>query len=124
MEQEIASFDYTVTSVTVRNDPDGAKHFEINFEGAIAGGWEATTLATMQLRTRDLRNGRFTAVGVAYLEDGKVMDAEVSGIMQTLPGHKWRTRGQTLTPDGRAILVQGEIELATRRYTGKYYSVE
>ncbi|MBX9605485.1 MAG: hypothetical protein K2Y51_04630 [Gammaproteobacteria bacterium] len=121
MEQEIASFDYTVTSVTVRNAPDGAKHFEINFEGVIQGAWEATTLATMQLRTRDLQNGSFTTVGVAYLRDGKVLDAEVSGTMQTLPGHKWRTRGQTLTPDGRAILVIGEMELATRSYKGRYY---
>ena len=119
--KEIAKFDMQSTSITVSALPGGGRRFQLNLEGSVTGAWDGTALITMIADSNDLVTGTFTNVVAGYLNDGGVVTGTGSGTLQSTGGHKWRLRGTDLTSDGKAIVTEGVLDLATRKFSGSIY---
>ena len=117
--KEIATFSLKSTSLTYAIDGAG----QANFEGTVQGeGLTGAVLGTLHIAGEPgAKNGTCTWVGSVYLENGEETTGTSQGTWEKSGTHKWRIRGILSLSDGRTQLSDGELELATRTYTGKLY---
>jgi hypothetical protein len=121
--KEIGSFSLTSTSMTKGVDSTGNHTFVMNMEGQVSGGWNGTVLATIIATTADINTGSYTISVAVYLDDGEVLTGSGCGIIRSLGGHKWRLNGVDLISDGTCIASEGDLELATRTYSGNVFEL-
>ena len=60
-------------------------------------------------------------VGTSYLDSGEEVNAKGEGTWESVGTHKWRIRGMNYLSNGRTIVGDGVIDLATRSFTGTLY---
>jgi hypothetical protein len=65
------------------------------------------------------KSGTFSWCSAAYLDDGEQLSGSGSGSYESIGKHRWRTQGFVQISDGRTIVTEGEIDLATRSWKGK-----
>ena len=67
------------------------------------------------------KSGTYSLCVSVFLDDGNEMSATGSGTYESNGKHHWATQGTAQLPDGRTIILTGEIDLASRSWTGKSF---
>ena len=110
-------FSLKTTSISVSAGPAGSTIVQCNLEGTATGlGAIIATAAFV-----GGKNGTFSYHGAAYLDNGDTASATGNGTYESIGIHRWRTVGFLQTSLGGAIITEGEIDFATRSWTGKVF---
>jgi|ERR1051326_1545746 hypothetical protein len=102
------------TSITVSPGPAGSTLSQVNFEGT-ATGFGAVLGTAIFVGDK---SGTYSWCAQAYLDSGETLSGNGPGTFESTARHKWRTRGIVTLSDGRALNTEGDIDLATRSWTG------
>jgi hypothetical protein len=114
--KQLGEFNTKQVSMRVREDGK----IEVNFEGTISGYGHG--FSTMTVTVGDGKADGYEWNGIAYAENGDITQATGHGRWERIGPNKWAINGTTRTRDGRTtVLSEGEMELATGIYSGKYY---
>lgn len=89
-----------------------------NWEGPVTGF--GTVVGTMT-GVGAPKSGSFGYHGVAYLDNGDGLTGSGSGTRESVGKHRWRTQMIVQISDGRALISEGEIDLASRSWNGKLF---
>ncbi len=65
------------------------------------------------------KSGTYSSCSQVYLDDGEVVRADGSGSYESVGKHRWRTQGFVQSSTGDSAVNDGEIDLASRSWTGK-----
>ncbi len=105
------------TSLTITPGPAESVITQGNCEGTATG--LGTILGTGTFVGG--KSGTWSWCSQAYLDNGDQITAGGSGTYESSGKHRWRTAGIHPQSDGRELVSEGEIDLATRSWTGKLY---
>jgi hypothetical protein len=120
--KEIGVYDLKSTSVTLVPGKRDTTTVHINYEGELTGEHACTVFATMTLESPDGKDGTYTICARWFLDTGEILDAVGEGQTTLLgDGHKWLVAGVGKVSNGQNAAVEGEIDLATRSFTGKMF---
>lgn len=101
-----------------RRDSTGAKfclrQFELNQTASGNHRGTATFVGA--------KSGTYSWCSQAYLDDGEVVTGAGPGAYESVGKHRWRTQGSVQISAGRTVPTEGEIDLATRPWTGKIFA--
>jgi hypothetical protein len=67
------------------------------------------------------KSGTFSVCAAAYSENGDTLTGTGKGTFESIGRHKWRVQELFHVSDGRPLEVEGEIDLATRTWTGEIF---
>ncbi|MGR8947722.1 MAG: hypothetical protein ACU84Q_06715 [Gammaproteobacteria bacterium] len=118
--KEIGTFSADGMSISVSQDSDGGRVFEISDERTVSGGWNEAVLSTMVARTYGFQTRAYTSEVVAYLDNGETPSRQVPGVLKGLGNHKWQINGVDLVSDGSRISAEGVMSLADRNLKGTW----
>lgn len=122
MGKELGKFSMNATSITNLPSDGGFRYGEGNFEGTVTGEMAGAVLLTLSFKSADMKDGTYTTVAAGFLENGDVVNGEGGGSYQSIGPGKWRMRGTDVLNDGSVILVEGEMDLASRTYNGTVHA--
>jgi len=111
----IGEFSMKMVTVTLEAGPAASILNQVNFEGTATGFGAIYETATFVGGAKD---GSFTLVGVAYLDNGDSIGATGRGTYESKGRHRWATASTVELSDGRRISGVGEIDLASRTWKG------
>lgn len=111
--KSITDFTLKITSLTFT---EGAGE-SLNVQGNLVGPVLGTTVFT----NAGEKSGTWRFCGVAYLETGDSIRGIAHGTHESSGVHKWRTRGVEKLSDGRTVALEGEVDLATRTWSGQLF---
>jgi hypothetical protein len=117
--KEIGEFSLKFTSLTFTPGPGGSVLVQANCEGTAAGF--GAVLGTGTFVSAGMKSGTWSWCGAAYLDNGDSITGNGQGTHESSGRHKWRTQGINHLSDGRTLAVEGEIDLASRSWTGKLF---
>lgn len=103
------------TSLTFMPGPAGSTLVQGNYEGTATGGF-GTVAGTSTFVGG--KSGTFEYCGMAWLDDGSELAIAGPGSFESTGKHHWKTHAILQVSDGRAMLSEGEIDLASRKWTG------
>jgi hypothetical protein len=113
--KEIGSFSFKLTSVSYAG-PEGSAQLNVDGKADRYG----TVLGTLVLSgAPGAKNGSASWRGEGFLENGEVVAGTGEGSWQEIGKHKWRTRMIIRVSDGEIFASDGQLDLASRSYTGK-----
>jgi hypothetical protein len=113
--KEIGDFSFKLTSVSYPGDDPTAL---INVDGTATG--YGTVLGTLTLRGEPgAKGGPASWRGDGFLDDGEMVHGIGHGTWEEIGHHKWRTRMIIAVSDGQTFASDGELDLATRSFSGK-----
>lgn len=92
----------------------------VNFEGTATGF--GVVLGTMTATSAGQKNGTWSWCSAAYLDNGDSVTGNGQGTYSSGGPNRWRTQGFIQISDGRTIRTEGELELATRVWSGKLFA--
>ncbi len=120
--KEIGDFSLKISSMTfVPGEGDGMV-IQANCEGPLSGaGIEGTVLGTATFEPAGAPQGTYDWCGASYLPHGDVITGTAHGSFHSVGANKWRTLGVNHLSDGRTVATEGEIELASRTWSGKLF---
>lgn len=107
------------TSFTLTPGPAGSIVTQGNYEGPVTGEVAGTLIGTVTFVGG--KSGTYSLCVSVFLDDGNEMSATGSGTYESSGKHRWSTQGVAQLPDGRTITLTGEIDLASRSWTGKSF---
>jgi hypothetical protein len=114
--KQVGEFSFKQTSHTVAKTG-----YKLNFHGTAAGFGTVQGTLTVRADAPGTPGGTCSWEAVGFLEDGKWVSGVGEGTWETVGKHKWRIRQYHSVSDGRNVLSDGELELATLSYQGKLY---
>jgi hypothetical protein len=115
--KQVGEFSFKFTSVTVTPGPAGSVLVQGNCEGPATGFGAVLGTATFV----GGKSGTFSWCAAAYLDNGEQRSGTGSGTFENIGKHRLRTQGFVQISDGRTVASEGEIDLATRSWTGKIF---
>jgi hypothetical protein len=115
--KQIGEFSLKTTSLTFTPGPGGSTLVQANFEGTAQG--LGTVAGTATFVGAGMKSATYSWCGVAYLDNGDSITNNTQGTIESIGPHRWRTQAFGHLSDGRAMSVEGEIDFATRSWTGK-----
>jgi hypothetical protein len=115
----ITDFTLKITSLTFTEGLGESLDVQGNLEGTATGF--GSVLGTAAFTNAGEKSGTWKFCGVAYLENGDSIRGVAQGTHESSGVHRWRTRGVEKLSDGRTVALEGEIDLATRSWTGKLF---
>jgi hypothetical protein len=115
----IGEYSLKATSLTLTPGPGGSVLVQANYEGTGTGF--GTVLGTLTAASAGQKSGTWSWCAVAYLENGDSVTGTGQGSFQSDKPNHWQTQGIINISDGRTIALEGEIDLATRSWTGKLF---
>jgi hypothetical protein len=115
----IGEFSFKAVTIKYSPGPAGSVLVEPNWEGTAAGFGTVFGTATF---VGGSKNGTFSACWVAYLDNGEQVSGIGSGTYESSGKHHWRTRHVIHISDGTSIVNEGEIDLASRSWTGTNFA--
>jgi hypothetical protein len=120
--KQTGEFAYKSTSVTYAVTETG-RTVQANCEGTVTiAGVSSPSQGTMVARvTPGAKSGTCSWVGALYLNTGEEIHNIGEGTWEKTGAHKWRVRLLLYRSDGITRLIEGEIDLATRSYSGVAY---
>jgi len=118
--KQVTEFSLKTTSLTYSPGPEGNIVISQNYEGT-ATGFGAVLGTGTATGAIGMKSGTWTWFGAAYLENGDVLSGTGQGTFESMGTHKWRTVGFNQLSDGRTLALEGEVDLATRTWSGKLY---
>jgi len=111
----VGEFSLKMIIVTNSPGPAGSTLIQVNFEGTGTGFGAIFDTSTFIGGGRD---GTFSQVGAAYLENGEVLNGLGQGTYESKGKHRWSTASIIQISDGRRLASAGEIDLAARTWRG------
>ena len=111
----IGEFSLKMVTQTNTPGPAGSVLVQVNFEGSGTGFGAILDTSTFVGGGRD---GTFSQVGSAYLDNGDVLSGVGQGTYESKGKHRWSTQSIIQISDGRRLSSTGEIDLAARTWKG------
>jgi hypothetical protein len=111
----IGEFSLKMVTQTNTPGPAGSVLVQVNFEGSGTGFGAIFDTSTFIGGGRD---GTFSQVGSAYLDNGDVLSGVGQGTYESKGKHRWSTQSIIQISDGRRLSSTGEIDLAARTWKG------
>jgi hypothetical protein len=111
----IGEFSLKMVTQTNTPGPAGSVLIQVNFEGTGAGFGAIFDTSTF---TGGGKDGTFSQVGSAYLDNGDVLSGIGQGTYESKGKHRWATMSIIQISDGRRLSSTGEIDLASRTWKG------
>ena len=111
----IGEFSLKMVTQTNTPGPAGSVLVQVNFEGSGTGFGAIFDTSTFVGGGRD---GTFSQVGSAYLDNGDVLSGVGQGTYESKGKHRWSTQSIIQISDGRRLSSTGEIDLAARSWKG------
>jgi hypothetical protein len=111
----IGEFSLKMVGQTNSAGPAGSVLVQVNFEGTGTGFGTIFDTSTFVGGGRD---GTFSQVGSAYLDNGDVLSGIGQGTYESKGKHRWATSSIIQISDGRRLASVGEIDLASRTWKG------
>lgn len=105
------------TSFTITPGPAGSVVTHGNYEGSLTGELAGTLIGTVSFVGGT--SGTYSMCVSLFADDGQMISATGSGSYEGNGKHHWATYGTAQYPDGRSIILVGEIDLASRSWSGK-----
>ncbi len=119
--KEIGDFTLNITSMNFEREDDTVL-VHANLEGPLSGaGIEGTVAGTATFDHVGATQGTYDWCGASYLPHGDVITGVAHGSFHSVGANKWRTLGINHLSDGRTVATEGEIELASRTWSGKLF---
>jgi len=115
--KQVGEFSLKCTTITVCPGPAGSTIRKCNFEGTLSS--VGTGVLTVEFVGG--RSGTFSLVGFVFRDDGETFSTTGQGQAEAIGIHRWRTTGIINRSTGDRRIAEGEIDLATRSWTGKQY---
>jgi hypothetical protein len=115
--KQVGEFSLKATSFTLTPGPAASVIVQANFEGSATGF--GAVLGTMTAASAGQKNGTWSWCAAAYLDNGDSVTGNGQGTFSSGGTNKWRTQGFIHISDGRTISNEGELDLATRTWSGK-----
>jgi hypothetical protein len=113
--KSVSEFSLKFTSLTYSPGLGGSVIIQANYEGTGTGFGTIQGTGTFV----GAKSGTFSVCTAAYLDDGEQLSAAGSGTYESSGKHRWRTQGFVQISDGRLLVSEGEIDLATKSWKGK-----
>ena len=114
--KEVGEFSYKITSV--RHAKDDGTLVEVTCDGTATG--YGTVLGTLIFESAPgAQDGTITFRAQGFLEGGVVVDGLGIGTFESSGTHKWRVRAVNKVSDGQTFASDGQLDLATRSFSGK-----
>ena len=117
--KQIGAWSCKFTSFTLTPGPAGSILTQGNYEGPTTGEVAGTALGTATFVGG--KSGTYSMCVSLYLDDGNELSATGAGTYESTGKHHWATQGAAQLSDGRAYTLTGEIDLASRSWTGKSF---
>jgi hypothetical protein len=121
--KELGDFSLKITSLTYTPGPAGSVLVQANCEGTASGQGAGALLGTATFMSAGMKSATFSWCGATYLDNGDSVTGIGQGTIESTGRHRWRSQGINHLSDGHTIRIDGEIDLATRSWVGKWYEV-
>ena len=115
--KSVGEYSSKFTSFTLTLGPAGSIVTQGNCEGTGTGF--GTTFGTAMFVGG--KSGTFSWCGSSFLDNGEQNSYTGPGTYESSGKHHWRTQGFVEVSDGRTLVSEGEIDLATRSWNGKIF---
>jgi hypothetical protein len=115
--KQAGEFSLKATSFTLTPGPAGSVIVQANFEGTATSF--GVVIGTMTAASAGQKNGTWSWCAAAYLDNGDSVTGNGQGTFSSGGTNRWRTQGFIQISDGRNIGLEGELDLATRLWSGK-----
>ena len=117
--KQIGEFSLKATTFTITPGPAGSVLVQVNFEGPATGF--GVVLGTMTAVSAGQKSGTWSWCAAAYLDNGDSVTGNGHGTFNSGGPNRWRTQGFIQISDGRTLASEGELDLATRMWSGKLF---
>jgi len=115
--KQIGEYSLKFNSFRYSPGPAGSVIVEGNCEGTASGfGAVLGTLTAV-----GGKGGTLGWCASAYLDNGDQLSGMGNGTYESVGKHRWRTQTIIQISDGRTISAEGEVDLATRSWSGKLF---
>jgi hypothetical protein len=115
--KQAGEYSFKFTSFTLVPGPGGSIPVQCNCEGSGTG--YGTVLGT--LTAVGGNGGTLSWCSHAFLENGDRLLGVGSGTYESSGKNRWRTQLVVQISDGRSLVAEGEVDLATRSWSGKLF---
>lgn len=113
---QIGEFSFKASTFTLRPGQAGGVILEVNLEGTSTGF--GLTLGTLTALIAGQKHGSWEWCGANFPETGCGLTGRGQGSFGDAGPNRWRTRGLLTISDGHCCVIDGELDLATRCWTG------
>jgi len=117
--KQAGEYSFKSTSATITPGPAGSVLSQVNFEGTATGFGAVIGTATFV----GGKSGTFSWCAQGYPDNADSVTGIGQGTFESIARNKWSTSVISQISDGRAVGAKGEIDLATRSWTGTLYEV-
>jgi len=115
--KEVGEYSHKFTSFTLTPGPAGSIVIQGNCEGGATGyGTIISTLSAV-----GGKSGTLSWCGAMSLDNGDQLTGIGSGTYESSGKNRWRTQLLVQISDGRTVLGEGEVDLASRSWSGKMF---
>ena len=123
MGKELGDFAFQTTSFGYSPGDGGAETVAMNMEGALEGpDGNLTVLGTLTgSPNADATSGTYTWLGRDFAADGTTRVATGGGYFSASGNGTWALRGYVSWSDGSGGAVEGELNLASRSLTDRFW---
>ena len=115
--KQAGEFSLKATTLTFTPGSAGSTLVQVNYEGTATGF--GAVLGTATYISAGMKSGTWSWCAAAYLDNGDSVTGNGQGTIESTGRHKWHTLGSIQISDGRIVGVDGEVDLATRTWSGK-----
>jgi hypothetical protein len=115
--QQSGEFSLKITSLTFTPGPAGSTLVHANVDGTATGFGAVLGTGTFVVG----KSGTHDWCGAAYLDNGDIVLTNGKGTHESSGQHKWRTQDIHYLSNGQTLGVEGEIDLAARTWSGKFF---
>jgi hypothetical protein len=113
--KQVGEYSLKFTSFRYTPGPAGSVIVEGNYEGTATGFEAVMGTATVV----GGKSGTLSYCSSVYLDNGDQLLGQGTGTYESIGKNRWRTHGYIHFSDGRTIVEEGEVDLATRSWKGK-----
>jgi len=118
--KQVGEFSAKLNTVTFSLGPHGSSILQANVEGSATG--LGAVWGTGSFVVGGGKSGTYSWCGIAYLDNGEQVANNGVGTYESIGKHRWRTQVPAVQlSDGRTLAFEGELDLATRSWTGKLF---
>lgn len=94
---------------------------EISWEGEVTGGELAGTVMLTGESEGTNEGGTYTTRVSGFLASGGTVNGTGGGSFELIGPARWRTRGVDRLSNGQTVATEGEVDLASRTWSGKIF---
>ena len=116
-EKQSGEFSFKITSLIFTPGPANSVLVQATCEGTATGYGAVLGTHTFVVG----KSGTHSWCGAAYLDNGDIITYTGQGTHESSGRHKWRTQEVNQLSNGQAHNVEGEIDLAARTWSGKFF---